>query len=148
MEYLTTHFTFEELVRSQTATRLGIDNTPDQASRDNLFMLAKNILEPIRSLIGYAIHIDSGYRCQKLNDAIGGSHSSQHMKGQAADITINSMSTEALYSAIKFSNIPFDQLIQEFDQWVHVSYSDNPRREALRAVKENGKTVYTKDWPK
>lgn len=143
---LSPHFTLEEFTRSQTAVRRGIDNTPPPEVIESLTLLCVYVLEPIRAALG-PVSISSGYRSVTLNRAIGGASGSrsQHTKGEAADISVEGMDTEALYTAIKSSPVPFDQLIQEFGQWVHISYSANTRRQCLRAVKEGGKTVYLPD---
>lgn len=146
---LTTHFTLDELTRSDAATRLNITEQflPDGQVINNLRALCDKALEPIRGYTRTFIHINSGYRCQRLNKAIGGAPTSQHVLGEAADIRAQGYTTEQLYTAIKESGIEFDQLIQEFDRWVHISYrlGGNNRMECLRAVKENFKTVYKPD---
>ena len=141
------HFTLEELIRSQTATRLGIDEqfAPADTIRDNLRLLCENVLEKIRTAINQPLHISSGYRCERLNEKIGGSETSQHCKGQAADVECN-LTAEQLYQVIKHSDIKFDQLIQEFGQWVHISYSPfNNRQQCLKAIKVDGKVKYIPD---
>lgn len=147
---LTKNFTLEEMLRSQTATRLNITEqfNPPQEVVNNLTVLCKKLLQPLRDKLRKAISVSSGYRCAKVNKAIGGAINSQHLKGQAADISVGGFTTEQLYQRIKNSDLAFDQLIQEFDQWVHVSYNpiakDN-RRQCLRAVKQNGRTKYLAD---
>jgi len=147
---LTKNFTLAEFLRSQTATRLNIEEqfNPPQEVIDNLTILCKKVLQPLRDKIRKAVSVSSGYRCFKVNKAIGGATNSQHLKGQAADISAGGFTPEQLYQRIKTSDIVFDQLIQEFDQWVHVSYNPvakNNRRQCLRAVKQNGKTKYIAD---
>ena len=142
---LSEHFTFEEMVFSQTAVRKGIDNTPDAKVIYSLTNLCEYILEPIRKGIGKPIKVTSGYRSVALNKAIGGAKTSQHIEGRAADIVAIGMSVQNLYDWIKQSGIVYDQLIQEFNSWVHISYATNARMENLIATKVNGKTVYTKD---
>ena len=141
---LTEHFTLEEMVLSQTAIRQGIDNTPDAGTIECLRLLCVNVLEPFRALIGQPLHVDSGYRSVALNAAIGGVSTSQHCKGQAADIVVSGMTVDQLVEAAR--SLPqFDQLIHEFGSWMHISY--NPfnvnRKEVLKATKANGETVYT-----
>ena len=80
------HFTFQELTKSATAKRKGIDNSPSMQVRANLAALVENVLDPLREAYGKPIVVTSGYRCEKLNRAVGGAASSQHVKGQAADI--------------------------------------------------------------
>lgn len=136
---LSKNFWLNEFIRSQTATRLGIDNTPPPDVIDNLKLLCANILQPFRDAIGHPIFISSGYRCPELNAEIGGSKTSDHRFGLAADI--DSANNNVFYYnhlRDKFKNV-FDQLIWEFGDdnypaWVHVSY--NPARmrgEILRA---------------
>ncbi len=148
---LTKHFTLEEMLRSDTAVRLDIKEqfTPPPEVVDNLTALCKNVLEPLRALLpepSSSIHISSGYRCLRLNNAIGGAANSQHIKGQAADTHVPGMAIEDWYRFIKNSGIEFDELIQEFDSWVHISYTAKGNRcKCLHAIKENGKTAYIED---
>lgn len=134
------YFTIDELTKSCTAERLGIDNTPDERIKFNLEQLVRNVLDPLRQKLGFPIIVCSGYRCPELNKAVGGAGNSQHMKGQAADIKYWSGSpymNRMLACILISENIPFDQLILEkvdeegFPQWIHVSYSPNPRSEIL-----------------
>jgi zinc D-Ala-D-Ala carboxypeptidase len=148
---LTKNFTLEELLLSQEAERKGYDEqyTPAQDVIDNLNALCANILQPYRERLRKGINISSGYRCLRVNSGIGGAPTSQHIKGQAADISVSGTSTETLYQNLKSSGLPFDQLIQEFDRWVHISYDPakpNQRNECLRAVKNaQGQTQYVGD---
>lgn len=147
---LTKNFTLEELLRSQTATRLNIQEqyNPPLAIVNNLTSLCENVLQPLRNKLKKSINISSGYRCPKVNNIIGGAANSQHLTGQAADINAADNTTEELYQYLKTSNIVFDQLIQEFDQWVHISYNpvaEKNRKQCLRAVKQNGRTKYLPD---
>ena len=143
---LSPHFTLVELTRSQTAIRHSIDNTPSPIEIENLRNLCVNLLEPLRDLVGKPISISSGYRCRTLNSLVGGSATSQHIQGKAADLSVEGYTTEELFNKIKNSNLQFDQLIQEFDSWVHISYSSKKtnRFQILRATKSKGKTKYTK----
>ena len=121
------HFTIEELYASDTAKRLGIDNKPTTQKLINLVYLAAYVLEPLRVAMGRPIRISSGYRCERLNQAVGGVKNSQHLKGQAADIcTEGDMAFgKRIFDYIK-SHLQFDQLIWEHDKsgtyWVHVSF--------------------------
>ncbi|MCR9015518.1 D-Ala-D-Ala carboxypeptidase family metallohydrolase [Aquiflexum gelatinilyticum] len=147
---LTKNFYLDEMLASQSAVRLGFDEqfTPDQAVIDNLRALCLNVLQPLRDGLQRAILTSSGYRCPRVNQAIGGAKTSQHLFGMAADINVGHLTTEQLYQRIKKSGLVFDQLIQEFDRWVHVSYNPDlnaNRRQCLRAVKENGATRYIPD---
>lgn len=128
------YFTFDELSRSDTATRLNIDNTPSPAARSNLAALVDNILDPLREAWGKPITVNSGYRCPALNKAVGGSATSQHMSGQAADITTgNKVDNARLFQLVQDLGLPFDQLIDEQGfEWIHVSYSPRHRRQVLK----------------
>jgi zinc D-Ala-D-Ala carboxypeptidase len=140
------HFTLKEMTMSTTAMRLGIDNTPSAESIQSMSLLAERVLEPVREYIGEPIKISSGYRSPELNKKVGGSKTSQHCLGEAADIVCQNKNNEMFYF-IK-NNLEFDQLIWEFGDehepdWVHVSYRDNRMRgQVLVASKKNGKTVY------
>lgn len=130
---LTKNFTIDELIASTTADRLGIDNTPTSSDiYYQLAQLATNVLQPLRDLWGKPIVVNSGYRCDALNDAVGGSTHSQHLFGMAADITTGSVDgNRKLFELLMKSSIPFDQAIDEYEyKWVHISY--NPNREKQR----------------
>lgn len=147
---LSQHFTLSEFTRSQTATRHGIDNTPSDKEVKALKALCENVLERIRANFG-PVRISSGYRSKELNKMIGGSQTSQHSKGEAADIEVPRISNRVLAEWIA-ENCDFDQLILEFHNpqagadsgWIHVSWVDRNknRKQVLRANKVNGKTVY------
>ena len=143
---LTEKFTLQELIKSQTALRKGINNKP--ASPDivvNLQTLCEKVLQPVRDHFGKPVTVNSGYRCPKLNKAIGSSSKSQHTKGLAADIEIPGVSNKELAEYIE-SNLPFDQLILEFyngvdpnSGWVHVSYVDDDKnRKQTLTINANG----------
>ena len=125
---VTMHFTIEEMYASDTARRLGIDNKPSIQKMINLVYLCAFVLEPLRVAMNEPIKIGSGYRCEKLNKAVGGVYNSQHMKGQAADLCIDGDIKKGLrwFNYIK-DHLPFDQLIWEHNPktgsyWVHVSF--------------------------
>ena len=141
---LTKHFTLEEMTFSEYAIRNELTNIPDAIIIGNLRDTCLMILEPLRDIIQKPIHINSGYRQPHLNKAIGGSVTSQHCFGQAVDFKVSGLSTEELFKKIIELDLPFDQLIQEFDSWVHCSYRANPRKQKLRAIKKGGKTIYEK----
>ena len=129
---LSSHFSLEELTRSETALRKGLDNTPDAETIANLTELA-NGLEKVRELCRHAIHISSGYRSLKVNSAIGSKPTSAHVKGFAADFTCPDFgSVSDVCHAIMDSTIDYDQLIREFDTdntgWVHISFDPQMRR--------------------
>ncbi|QUD16578.1 endolysin [Bacteroides phage vB_BfrS_UZM3] len=117
------YFTLKELTRSTTATAKGIDNTPTPEVEKNLTLLVENVLDPLREIYGKPITVNSGYRCPELNKAVGGSKTSDHVKGFAADITGGSKEeNERIFNIIKH-NFHFKQLIDEKGfSWVHVSY--------------------------
>ena len=125
---VTMHFTIEEMYASDTAKRLGIDNKPTTQKMINLVYLCAFVLEPLRVAMNEPIKIGSGYRCEKLNKAVGGVYNSQHLKGQAADLCIDGdiQKGRRWFNYIK-DHLPFDQLIWEHNPktgsyWVHVSY--------------------------
>lgn len=126
------YFTIEEMIKSSTATAKGIDNTPSEEGVLKLQKLIEAVLDPLREWYGKPIIVNSGYRCEALNKAIGGAKSSQHMLGEAADITVGSKEeNEKLFDYIK-DNLEFDQLINESDfSWVHVSYREGRLRKQV-----------------
>lgn len=125
---LTEHFTLEEMVLSQTAARLGIDNTPTPEILKNLRVTAAK-LEEIRTLLRAPILVSSGYRAPAVNAAVGGSKNSAHMLGLAADFTAPGFGTVLqLARKIAASGIVYDQLIYEFGTWVHIGLSVGPPR--------------------
>lgn len=143
---LSKHFSLEEMISSNTAIRKGINNNPSEEVISNLKLLCINVLEKISKITSEHIIISSGYRSKELNESIGGSKNSQHVEGKAADIKIKELSVEDLFQVIIESDIEYDQLIQEFDKWVHISYNEGKnRKQKLRATKDkNGKTIYTR----
>ena len=147
---LTENFSLNELTKSQTAERKGIDNTPSAEHQDNLKSLCEMILQPIRDHFGQVVSVSSGYRSQELCVAIGSSTQSQHAKGQASDFEIFGVSNKELADYIN-ENLDYDQLILEYwkgedepnSGWVHCSYTNGSnRKQYLRAYKENGSTKY------
>ena len=144
------HISYKEGVYSITATRRGIDNTPNNEELKNMELIADEVFEPLRSYVGGPIKINSFFRCPELNTAIGGSSKSQHCKGQAIDIddTFGRMTNAEMYHWIK-EYLEFDQMIWEFGDddnpdWVHISYvsPEDNRNRCLKAYRENGKTKY------
>ena len=140
------YFTIKELVKSTTAIKRHIDNTPSKEIERSLTALVEKVLDPLREAYGKPIIVTSGYRCPKLNAIVGSTPSSQHVKGEAADIkTIEDTPEEnkKLYDLIVKLKLPFDQLINEHNyDWVHASFGARHRRQKLKAVRKNGKTVY------
>ena len=127
------YFTIKELCSSSTAKQKGINNTPNSEVVNNLEQLVDYLLDPLRERYGKPITVNSGYRCPELNKAVGGSKTSQHMKGLAADITAGSPDkNKILFNLAQELDLPFDQLIDEKKlQWVHISYSEKPRKQIL-----------------
>ena len=146
---LTKNFTFSEMVKSETALRHGMDNTPGEAEIENLKQLAEKVLQPVRDAYGKGVKVNSGYRHPEVNAKVGGSKTSDHCKGQAADIEIPGVANADLAKWIT-ENLDFTQVILEFytpgipdSGWVHVSYDpENLKKQILTATKQNGKTVY------
>jgi len=146
---LSANFSFKELTKSDTATRLGIDNTPDEETIDNLKTLCDKVLQPVREHFGKSVTVNSGYRSPESNAAVGGSKTSDHCKGMAADIEIPGVPNAELAAWI-MQNLKYTQLILEFytpgipdSGWVHVSFdSSNLKCQELTATKVAGKTTY------
>ena len=148
---LSVNFTLDELCRSNTATKRGIDNSASPEIIRNLQLLTNAILQKLRDKLG-PIRITSGYRSPALNKALGGRSNSrsQHIKGQAADIIIvrdGKMDNKLIFDAVIDLDLEFDQMIWEFGgKWIHISYSENKnRKQILEAYKDdNNKTKYRK----
>lgn len=123
---LSKHFRLSEFTRSATARRLGIDNRPEIEDIEALQSLCVNVLEPLRMRFG-VIRITSGYRCLKLNEAIGGSRTSQHLFGEAADIHVGSLEVARKYYDFVRKNLVFDQMLLEMKEGkvhcLHISYT-------------------------
>lgn len=135
---LSPHFTLEELTVSETAARRGLDNTPTNEALANLRRLAQ-FLEQVRELLGKPIKVNSAYRAPAVNAAVGGSKTSQHCLGLAADIRVPGMTPDQVVRAIRGSDLVYDQLIREFNSWTHVSIpakEAKPRKMALIIDKE------------
>jgi len=126
------NFKMSELIYSKTALKNQIYNMPRLDELDNLLELIINVLQPIREQFKSEVVINSGYRNQKLNTLVKGAKNSQHLKGQAADFTVKNHSIEEVIDWIK-ENLVFDQLINEYDKWIHVSYNSRGinRKEVL-----------------
>ncbi len=144
---LTKNFTLEELLRSEKASQLGFVEqfTPPGLVIANLTQLAIHVLQPIRDFLGNPVKVNSGYRCPRLNAAIGGAKTSQHLEGRAADLDY--FDNWKLLAAIKASGVVFDQCIVEHvkdgqPSWIHVSYSSQRRGEILEAYIDKGITKY------
>lgn len=136
---LTKNFSLDELTASGTAARLGIDNTPNDLQLQNLRRLAE-LLQQVRDHFQTPIFINSGFRCKALNDAVNSRDTSQHLKACAADIRISGVSPKEGVQRIIDAKIPYDQIICEYDSWIHISVSndpsDPPRQNALTIDKK------------
>lgn len=134
-EQLTPNFTLSELLISQTASRMRLDNTPTETIKRSLKLVAEKVLQPIRNHYNKPVVVTSGYRSPAVNRAVGGSGSSQHMTGQAVDFTVPGIDNYSVASWIR-SNLKYDQLILEFytggnSGWIHVGYSPSHRMQVL-----------------
>ena len=141
------YFTVNELCKSSIATKKGIVNVPSAEERANLEALIANVLDPLREAWGKPIVVNSGFRCERLNKAVGGAAGSQHKTGEAADIeavTRDPADNRRLFELVRKLGLPFDQMINEFGyDWVHISFSRIRRRgQVLEAKKSGGRTVY------
>lgn len=135
---LTANFSLAEL----TVTGRNMPNIPNEAEVASLRSLAEMVLQPLRDALGQPVLVNSAFRSEAVNRAVGGTATSQHRLGQAADIRVPGMSSIDLARKIVALGLPFDQVIEEFGSWVHVSYGPRHRRQQLTAVKRSGKTVY------
>jgi uncharacterized protein YcbK (DUF882 family) len=146
---LSPNFTLSEMTKSEAALRHNIDNTPNEEQIQALMVLAQNVLQPVRDHFKKGVKCNSGFRAPAVNQSVGGSPTSDHCKGQAADIEIPGVSNYELAKWI-VDNLKFTQVILEFytqgvpdSGWVHVSYDPSKlKNEALTAVKKDGRTVY------
>ena len=127
------YFTIHELTHSDTAHQKGIDNTPPPAIKVKLTSLINNLLDPIREAWGGPITVNSGYRCPVLNKAVGGASTSQHQKGEAADLTVESPElNRQLFDLITTGDFDFDQLIDESHySWIHISFAAGKNRHQI-----------------
>ena len=123
---LTANFTLEELTRSDAAARNGWDNIPNEAEIENLKRLAM-LLQQVKTAVGgKAVMINSGFRSKQVNDSVGSKDTSQHRIGCAADLRIPGMTPRQVVEACIAANVPFDQIILEFDSWTHISVPNTP----------------------
>ncbi len=146
---LTANFTLSEMVKSDTALRHDMDNTPGEAEIESLKILCEKVLQPVRDHFKSGVKVNSGYRHPEVNAKVGGSKTSDHCRGQASDIEIPGIPNADLAIWI-MDNLEYTQLILEFytpgvpdSGWVHVSYDPgNLKKQNLTATKQAGKTVY------
>jgi len=123
---LTANFSLEELTHSDTAARNGWDNTPNEAEIENLKRLAM-LLQQVKTAVGgKAVMINSGFRSKQVNDSVGSKDTSQHRLGCAADLRVPGMKPREVVEACIAANVPFDQIILEFDSWTHISVPNTP----------------------
>ena len=147
---LTANFSLNELTQSETALRKGLDNTPSEDIIANLKTLAEKVLQPVREHYGKGVKVNSGYRSPEVNASVGGSRTSDHCKGQAADIEIPGIANKDLAIYIR-DNLVYTQLILEGCKegipdsgWVHVSYNPSDlKKQNMTATFVNGKAVYS-----
>lgn len=130
------HFTIKELSASPTAVARGIDNNPTEQVIAALTRLTDNVLDPLRQAYGFPIYVNSGYRCPALNRAVGGTSGSQHLRGEAADITTGCSENNArLYRLLRKLELPIDQAINEHDfAWIHVSHRATNNRNQFFSI--------------
>jgi zinc D-Ala-D-Ala carboxypeptidase len=128
---LSPNFSLEELTVSQTAVRRGFDNTPNATEVANLVRVAA-LLEEVRALLKKPILVNSGFRSKQVNDAVGSRDTSQHRIGCAADIRVPGMTPREVVEACIAANIGYDQIIEEFGSWTHISVPDSPSRPPRR----------------
>ena len=122
------NFTISELVKSDTAEQNGLNNIPDINSLDNLLELIFYVLQPLRDKLGKPIIITSGFRSVKVNNLVNGVDNSEHLYGQAADFVVNGMTPKQVVEFVKKSGIEFNQCINEYDQWTHISFNKGHNR--------------------
>lgn len=142
---LTENFSLEEFLVSQTAARHDINMDPPIEVIDNLRRLCVDILQPLRDTTGRPISVSSGYRPPQLNELIGGSTTSAHPFGRAADFKVHGITPLEAAQIIRDMELPYDQVIHEFGKWVHVGISpeeDNARLQELTAYRKDGRTRY------
>ena len=132
---MTLNFKMSELIHSDKAAENNINNMPDINSLDNMLELIFNCLQPVRNLIKKPMNITSGFRNPIVNRLVGGKENSQHKTGQAADFTILGMTPAQIIEIIRKSNIEYDQLINEHDSWVHISYNKGKNRKEVLKIK-------------
>lgn len=124
-------FSISELITSDTAARYNINNMPDINSLDNMLELIYYVLQPLREIIKKPMKITSGFRNSEVNRLVGGAKNSQHTKGQAADFKIDGMTPAQVIEIVKKSGIEFDQVINEYNQWTHISFNKGKNRKQV-----------------
>jgi len=140
---LSKNFTLDEFLVSGTAERNGIDMTPNDTVVANLQRLVSDCLQPLRDEVLRGIYISSGFRPLELNNIIGGSKTSEHIYGNAADFKVMGQSPFETCELIVVMDLPFDQIIHEHGKWVHWGMRDTLRSQQLTAHRADGKTQYS-----
>ncbi|MBQ8848487.1 MAG: hypothetical protein IJ003_06035 [Candidatus Gastranaerophilales bacterium] len=125
------NFKISEFIHSDIAIKNNLNNFPDINSLDNILNLIFYLMQPLRNLLKKPIIITSGYRCKKLNSLVGGKIISQHLNGYACDFVVYGMKPNEIINVIKNSALEFDQLINEFNRWIHISYVKNNNRKQI-----------------
>jgi hypothetical protein len=144
---ITKDFSLRKMIHSDTATRRGIQNIPNEKQTNALTALCENVLQPLCDKLGVSIRVSSGFRCVALNRVVGGAPNSQHLRGEAADIHAKGYTANELFHLILLSGIEFDQVIEEFGEWVHISYTTRRknRQSAIIATRrKDGSAKYTR----
>lgn len=138
-------FSLEEMTLSEWAIRHGYENAPADVAIANLEALCSTVLDPLRSHVAKPVHVLSGYRSPVVNVGVGGARTSQHVHGEAADISVSGMGVRQLVELIRSLGLPYDQLIDEFGRWVHVSHKRfGPQRgQVMEARRGDRGTVYS-----
>ena len=129
------NFTISEFLSSNVAKKNNIQNIPNPKQLDNILNLIFYCLQPVRNFIRKPIIITSGFRCKKLNDLVGGVKNSNHLSGCAADFVIKNYSPSEIIEIISSSDIPFSELINEYDKWVHISYLKHGNERKIMTIR-------------
>jgi len=142
-EYFSRYFTYEEMTHSDIAIRQGIVNVPTIVQQMSLSALCTTILDPIRGYYKRPVIVLSGFRCLELNSFMNGYWKSQHMKGEAADIWIQQITPEDIFRwVVLYSGLPYDQIILEFNAWIHITLSSRYRRKNTIAKRLENRVKY------
>lgn len=148
---LSQNFSLEQMSRSDTALRRGIENVPNAGEVANLVRLCESLLEPAQNLLGMPIVVNSGYRSPALNQAVGGATASAHMDGRACDFKLpKGMNLQEAFDQLRRSSLPYDQIIYECRAWIHIAIAKagvGPRRQAMTATGTPGKWQYARVEP-
>jgi hypothetical protein len=145
---ITKNFSLREMIHSDIAAREGIENVPNEKQLAALTALCENVLQPLRDKLGVPVRVSSGFRCRALNShkEVRGAPNSQHLRGEAADIHAKGYTANELFHLILLSGIEFDQVIEEFGEWVHISYTTrrkNRQSAVIATRRKDGSAKYT-----